>query len=675
MDENLARLNRLYPNSRFVQIAKYDPNLWKDREYDSSFDNKATITKWKSKPLNYEDAQALADEGWRIGWIVPHGYVVVDIDNKDSEYSQDKLERLLKKFEVAYSYNYTNKGIHILFRDDSDGIKSEARSKCALNIEVDTRANGTGYIILPTNDPHREWGKWNDMVEDIPYFLKPLTKNNIPSFVGMTEGDGRNSALFKWRTILEATNKLTNEQVEKSVRIINENIFETPMPNNELFKTVLRSREKEAKPDATEKENIYNKIADDLIAKFDIISFYDNFWKFNGTYYKRVTETELERLIHFESSRNLSSAGRKEIIAFIKVKTQVNMVDFDKDWYKVAVANGVLNLVTGEVEVPNKNDVNTIFIPHQYNNDPEYSPRIDQFMKDITNGDPIKMEFLYQVAGYCLLKRNQFEKFFIFQGEGGTGKSTFMNLIQKMVSEENCSHVALADFDKDYYLASTLSKLVNLDDDIVDSRALEASGRFKSFVSGNVITVRQIYREPIEFAPYATLIFNCNKLPKIMDKTSGLYRRMILVELNHKVAKPDPSFMLKVTDQDMEYFLYKAVQGIKVALEEGKFRVTQSSEDLLLRFKRRQSPFTEWVYDAKLCLGDIVNHRCMALYKEFTNWCGDNGYVKVLTMYSFKEEVATLFDVSIDFVDDNDGRVKIQQFVKRGEYDPNYKPF
>lgn len=675
MDENLARLNRIYPNGKYVQIAKYEPELWKDKDYDSSFDNKGTTTRWKSKPLSYDEAQELAEQGWRIGWIIPQGYVVVDIDNKDSEFSGERLERLLKKFEVAYSYNYTSKGIHFFFRDNSDSIKSETRSKCSLNIEVDTRANGTGYIVLPINDPHREWGTWNDVVEDIPYFMKPLVKNSIPSFVGMTEGDGRNSALFKWRTVLENNGKLSSEQIEKSIRIINEYIFETPMPNNELFKTVLRSREKEEKPDATEKDNIYNKIADDLIAKFDIVSFFDNYWKFNGTYYKRVNETELERLIHYESSKNLSSAARREIISFIKVKTQVNPTDFDKDWYKIAVMNGILNLVTGEIEVPNKNDINTIFVPHAYNNDPEYSPRIDQFMKDLCAGDPIKMEFMYQVAGYCLLKRNQFEKFFIFQGEGGTGKSTFMNLLQKMVSEDNCSHVALADFDKDYYLASTLSKLVNIDDDIVDSRALEASGRFKSFVSGNIITVRQIYKEPIEFAPYATLVFNCNKLPKILDKTSGLYRRMVLVELNNKIEKPDPSFMLKVTEQDMEYFLYKSVQGIKTALEEGKFRITQSNEQLLLRFKRRQSPFTEWIYDSKLSLGDIHNHRCMPLYKEFTNWCSDNGYVKILTMYSFKEEVCTLFDVGVDFIQADNGNAKVQRFVKYGEFDPNYKPF
>ena len=265
MDENLARLNRIYPNSGFVRIAPYKPEQWEGREYDSAFDNKAAINRWKSNPLSYEDAQEALSKGERIGWVVPKGFVVVDVDNKDDPRSQYYLEKLLKKFEVNYSYNYTSRGMHILFRDPSEKIKSDAISKCGINITIDTRANGTGYIILPSNDPHRSWGVWNDFVEEIPYFLTPIMKDQTSSFIGMVEGDGRNDSLYRWRGKLEMSGKLKADEIEKCLRIINENFFQTPIPNNELFKTVLRHKEKkEAKED---KENPYNKIAEDIVGK------------------------------------------------------------------------------------------------------------------------------------------------------------------------------------------------------------------------------------------------------------------------------------------------------------------------------------------------------------------------------------------------------------------------
>lgn len=675
MDEKLARLNKIYPNCGYVRIAPYVPEQWEGKTYDSSFDTKAALNRWKTKPLTYEEAQQAVENGERIGWIVPKNYVVVDIDNKDDTRAQEYIEKLLDKFEVKYSYNYTSKGMHILFQDPTGTIKSDSRTKCGLNIVIDTRANQSGYIILPCNDPHRCWGRWEDYVEELPYFLKPVLKDSTPSFIGMVDGDGRNDALYRWRLKLEQAHKLSKAELEKTIRIINENLFEQPMANSELFKTVLREKDTK-KEDATEKENIYNRIAEDIIAKHDIISYYSDFYQFNGTYYKPINEIELEKLIHYDVSQNITSAGRKEIISFLKIKTQVHIDKFNKDWHKIAVKNGILNLVTGEVEPPNKSDINTIYIPWEYDDDTPYSPRIDQFMKELTGGDAIKMQFLYQIAGYCLLKKNIFEKFVIAKGEGGTGKSTYTNLLHKLVGgDTNASHIGLADFDKDYYLATTVGKLVNIDDDVVDGKILENTGRFKSIISGNVISVRQIYREVIDFKPYITCIFSCNKLPRIMDKTSGLYRRMILIELNNKVMNPDPLFMNKVTDQDMSYFLFKAVEGVKLAIEEGRFRVTQSERQLLDLFKRRQSPLHEWLYETDMTVGDLHEQKCLALYQQFKEWCDQNGYNKIMTNYTFKDDICALYDMSISMVKKDNKSVPIQVFYKHGKFNPTYRPF
>ena len=55
MDEKLARLNKIYPNCGYVKIAPYVPEQWEGKKYDSSFDNKAALNRWKSKPMTYEE--------------------------------------------------------------------------------------------------------------------------------------------------------------------------------------------------------------------------------------------------------------------------------------------------------------------------------------------------------------------------------------------------------------------------------------------------------------------------------------------------------------------------------------------------------------------------------------------------------------------------------------------
>ena len=129
MDQMLEKLNRIYPNCGYVKIEKYKEEQWKDKNYDSSFDNKAPLNKWKSNPMSYDDAQAWLEEGGRVGWIVPKGYCVIDVDNKDDARSLYILMKLLDKFEVRYNYNYTSRGGHLLFQDCNEMIKSDSCMK------------------------------------------------------------------------------------------------------------------------------------------------------------------------------------------------------------------------------------------------------------------------------------------------------------------------------------------------------------------------------------------------------------------------------------------------------------------------------------------------------------------------------------------------------------------
>ena len=683
MDKMLARVNQLYPNCGYVQIRRYDEEMWEGKEYDSRYENKAPLTQWRTSPLSFEQAVKYAEKGHRIGWIVPEGYVVVDIDNEDNPESSAHVERILNELGIPYSYNRTSRGVHFLFRDEHLSIPSDATTKCALGITVDHRANKKGYIILPTNDPHRSWGEWVDEPADIPAFLKPImiAKNQIETFIGMDEGDGRNTELFKWRTKLLQSNRLTDGEIKQALDLINTHLFATPMSESEMIASVQKERKTDAehrangekvKLNVLEKENIYNSVANKIVREFDMMCIgYKQFYKFDKTHYKPLREIDVERLIHYEISENIHAEGRKEIMKFLAVKTLVEPEEVDKIWHKIAVGNGVLDVVTGELSEPNKDEKNTIAIPWNYNTDPPHSPKIDEFMTHIAaNRDGsvnvMKMQFLYQIAGYCLLKKNYFGKFFIFQGDGGTGKSTFQDLIVKMLGENNRARVGIDKMDADYYLATLLSKLINIDDDAVDGKVLENTGRFKSLVTGNEITVRQIFKEPVTFTPFATCMFSCNKLPRILDKTSGLYRRMVIIELNNKVSKPDPLFLMKLTPLDMEYFLYKAVYWVGIALQEGQFRISQSEQELLRKFKCRQSSLNEWVFEDNMTLGDIYGKGVLSLYSFYIEWAQKNGYTKLPSVLTFKEDICALYNVEIGFIGE-EHRASQQIFTRRKE--------
>lgn len=678
----LERFNTIFPNCGYVQIGKYSEEAWKVSGYDSRQDNKAPMNKWKSNPYNFEEAKLLVEHGYRIGWIVPEGYVVVDIDNEDHAESSACIERILSELGVKYCYNRTSRGIHLIFKDPHLSIKSDSVTKCSLGITVDHRANGKGYIILPCNDPHRSWGTMTDEIDNIPFYLKPLmvARNQVKTFIGLNEGDGRNDALFKWRTKLLQVNKLSDDEITTALHLINDHLFGMPMGEQEMMASVIKKRTtdeaqrtmtKSLKLNALEKENIYNTVANKIVREFEMMCIgHKQYYMFDNSYYKPLREIDVERLIHYEISENIPDVGRKEIMKFLALKTLVDPNEVDRIWNHIAVKNGILDLVTGELNTPDKNEKNTIAIPWNYDPNPMHSPKIDEFMAHIAahsdgSVNLMKQQFLYQIAGYCLLKNNYFGKFFIFRGEGGTGKSTFQDLIVKLVGENNRSRVGIDKMDADYYLATLLSKLVNIDDDAVDGKVLENTGRFKSLVSGNEITVRQIFKEPVTFTPFATCMFSCNKLPRIMDKTSGLYRRLVIIELNNKINNPDPLFLMKLTERDMEYFLFKAVHWLGVALKEGKFRISQSEKELLRKFKCRQSSLNEWLYAEGMRLKDIHGKAVLGLYTFYIDWAQQNRYQKFPSVLTFKEDICALFDVEVDYIG-SERKSSQEIFLRRG---------
>src|SRR5690606_15489434 len=118
--------------------------------------------------------------------------------------------------------------------------------------------------------------------------------------------------------------------------------------------------------------------------------------------------------------------------------------------------------------------------------------------------------------------------------------------------------------------------------------------------------------------------------------------------------------------RDMEYFLFKAVQWIGIALQEGKFRISQSEKELLRKFKCRQSSLNEWVYEENLVLGDFYGKSCSGMYTFYLEWAARNGYKKFPSILTFKEDICTLYNLEVTFTG-SEKKASQQIFTRRIE--------
>lgn len=670
---DFERFGQLFPRSKFVKLAPFN----EEELHDENTRKKGKVPidgRGLQHPLTLGEAQNWVADGGRVGWIVPNHYIVIDIDNKDNPKSAITLEKILYIKGIKFWSNESKQGTHFIFKNTEEVMKNRgtfAGMLTPIGIRADGRGSNKGYIILPANDEKfRQWKDWSaEEIDELPFFLRPLrpAKDDDPIFIDMPQGGG-SDALVKIRGIACATNMITNEQSVEALRIINEIIWANPMPEDMFNATVAREMKYEnvQKADGTgpKKENVWRLLAQRLIKDYNLIALGDTVYMYQNGYYRPFNAQEIQTFILEKGDMDATASQRKETINFIQALAQKDYTQINKDYAIISVKNGMLDLNSATITPHSPDNYNTIYIDWEYKEDVEYSELIDNFMKQIADGDQKKMQFFYEVAGYCLLKKSIFEKFFIFKGTGGTGKSTFCNLIMRMVGKKYVSTVKLNQFDQDYYLATMIDKLVNIDFDASDKKTLEDSGRFKSITCSEPVSVRQIYAAVVEMVSCATVIINANHMPKIADKSDGLYRRMILVEIDKKIKNPDPKFLEKVTDNDMEYFFYKAVQGIHMALQRGGFTISTSEDALKLKFQVSQSNLKKWLQSYQYSIKDFLQKSVRDLFQEYKTYCIETN-CNASNLQTFTDELLTETDLRLDFWKDTK-----QFYLERYDNDP-----
>jgi len=685
MDFN--RFCELFPNAGFVKVAPFNEEELFDENLRKA--NKVPLNSLKD-PLNCAQAKNWASKNGRLGWIVPKGYIVIDVDNKDSKRSSEVTETLLNNHSVKYLSNYSKQGTHFIFHNTSEIMKGKGQFQGYINhigIQADGRADGKGYIILPVNDQAigRSWGKWDiNEVDDLPFWLRPLRvrREDDTSFIDMPDGGG-NEALFKLRGAHSGPNLVNEEESIECLKIINYEIWDEPMSDEAFNSSVARPMEKTygnmQQQDGTgpkKGENEFRLLAETIHKKYNLITVVEYVYKWEGGIHKKLELMDIMKMIHDEDP-NLSMSQRKEVLEFIRLHNPLKGSDLDTDDGGIPVNNGYLDFFNLELREPDPTQYNTIKIDIDYNPNVEFSERIDNFMKLLCKGDPDKMDLCYQLAGYSLLRRNKLQKFAILTGGGGTGKSTFTNLIKRMFRVEHVGSVSLGHFDNDYYLATLLNVMVNVDDDASSKTMLEDAGRFKSIVAGMEILVRQIYGIPIKMISTAFIIANSNGMPKIKDNSDGLYRRMLIIELNNKVENPDIDFEKKITKLDMEYFLVKAVEGLHKVLKNGNFGwvkngifVPAMTEDKLRqRFQVQQSSIHQWIKFCNLRVADLLQKGLMSLHGDYKMWCSNASYPH-MAFGTFEEMIVPLYNLRTEY-----DRGQRDQIVIGSDRQTDYCPF
>ena len=140
------------------------------------------------------------------------------------------------------------------------------------------------------------------------------------------------------------------------------------------------------------------------------------------------------------------------------------------------------------------------------------------------------------------LLRHDEEICFILTGVGGSGKSTFGNIICKIFDDDTAA-LNLSDLSNEFMLATAADKRLIYSTEINSDKL--NNGKLKQLFSNEIITYNPKGRTPFQARCQSALFFNCNVCPKLDLWDSGLLRRILYYSMNKKIENPDTTLNKK----------------------------------------------------------------------------------------------------------------------------------
>ena len=592
-----------------------------------------------------------------VAMLVEEPYVVLDIDSKEHF---DCLCEIVKDYGIRTRIMKSTRGGHFWFKSIMP-LTNHIDIGLPITLKTDIKSWGKkSMVTVKYKGKWRDWIKNDDIVDEIPYWLKPIKWKK--DFYGLKDGDGRDAGLFSCIIPL-MQHGYNKQQIQYIFNIINSYVFAEQLKQREIVKMFDNNKIFEQKEIGfyNGKQFQHNVFADWLIDTYDFRKYGGSLYTYDkGKYYEDDEKNSKIKLLMITKLPSLKDREQKEAYQNLRLKVQEGIPN--EFPLIVNFKNGMYNLEKDEY-LPHTSGV---FSLNQM--DCVYDPNakckhIDNLLDNVSCKNYAIRNLLEEMLGYILIGDCRFQKSFILLGEGANGKSVFLDMIVNWLGRENCSSLALEDLSDRFRPAQLVGKMVNIGDDS-GADLLKNTAIFKKLVTGDPLTVEFKHGQPFTYANRAKLIFSANNLPPSSDKSNGFMRRITIIPFNAKFLpgkdEYDPLINDKVsTEEAKSYLLNIAIKAAKRIIRNNQFTIPEVVQDEIDKYEIANNNVLSYINEVP----SILNKDVTKTYANYCLYCVKNNTSPYKINKFIEEIIRHNEDITIDVETTESG--KIRTWIKK----------
>jgi putative DNA primase/helicase len=304
------------------------------------------------------------------------------------------------------------------------------------------------------------------------------------------------------------------------------------------------------------------------------------------------------------------------------------ITEFDSNGWLLNVANGTLDLKSGELRAHRREDLISQIVDIAHDADAECE-LWDAFLWRVTDRNEELYSYLRRFVGYLLVGDMSDQSLHFLYGLGANGKSVFCEVLMRLLGEYA---VAVS---PDLIM---LKRHGGIPNDVARLRGVRAAlmnetsqgsrfdeAKLKDLTGGDTLTARFLHQEFFDFRPTHRIVIRGNHKPAINGTDEGIWRLLRLVPFTVTIPEDErDQHLLAKLEAELPGILNWALQGCREWQTQG-LKPPPIIADAVRAYREESDTLGRFI--AECCevrkLGQVKSSTLFKRYQEFAESAGE----------------------------------------------------